>query len=303
MAQQRTLAAGVELKGIGVDTGSPGWVQLLPAGPDHGLWAETAAGCRAPVALESVRNCVRGVSLGVGRSSVGSVEHLLAALVGTGVTNVRIVLDGPEVPFLDGSALPFVEAIRRAGLVDQPGTLPELRVRRGVLVEDGRRKVEILPAPDLVLDVKMDFGWDRIGRQHFQTALTPERFCRMVAPARAFGAPTDTHDLFGGGPQQRASLASPMVMDGNRGVSPPMRYQDEDVRHEALDLLGDLALLEYPLKAQVVACNAGHALYHQALRNLLERPECWELADPGRRSPWSVHPYSSEEDMVWLCAG
>lgn len=303
MSQQRTVASDVVFAGVGVHSGQHATVRLAPAAPDHGLQLELPGGFRIAARVEHVQRCVRGVTLGMGTRSVASVEHLLAALGGVGVTNAVIHVDGPEVPVLDGSALPFVEGIRRVGVVDQPGTMPELVVRRRISVVGDGRSVDILPAREFLLDVEVSYQSPRVGRQRYAAAVTPDRFEEFIAPARTFGFLVEACRLRSEGFCHGASLDNSLVMDGSRVLSPPLRFRDEVVRHKALDLLGDLVLLEYPLRARVVAHKAGHAMHMAALRELLARPECWELMDPGREVPWTVHPYGSEGDMAGLCAG
>ena len=303
MVRPKTVGREVSFSGVGVHSGSPAVATVAPAPPNSGLHVVTTRGAVIPVRVESVQRCRRGVTLGVGDDRVGSVEHLLAALGGLGVTNAVIRVDGPEVPVLDGSALPFVEGLNRAGLVEQPGTMPELVVRGPLRVGDHSRWVEVVPSGTLELDVEVSYDSPRVGHQRFAAVLNTDRFTAMVAPARTFAFLTEVPELRSEGFGYGGSLDNCLVLDGGRLLTPPLRFRDEVVRHKVLDLLGDLTLLEYPLRARVVAHKAGHALHVAALGELLARPELWELVEPGRLTPFTVHPYGGEWEVGNTAAG
>jgi UDP-3-O-[3-hydroxymyristoyl] N-acetylglucosamine deacetylase len=220
-----------------------------------------------------------------------TVEHLMAAVAGVGVTNLFVDLSAAEVPILDGSALPFVELVRRAGIVDQGVSLPEMLVRRAIRVGDKERWIELRAAPELFVDYLVSYDSPAVGKQRFVGAITPQRFVSAIAPARTFGFLEDVESLHRRGLGLGGSLDNCIVVDRERILSGGLRFRDEFVRHKVQDLIGDLALLEYPLRAKIVAHRAGHSLHVAAVNELLASPEAWELAEPDRLAPFTVRPY------------
>lgn len=299
MARQRTIGREVGAVGVGLHTGQHARVTLCPAWPDCGLLIHRdVPEAVIPVCLDSVAGTAWGTSLGDNRATVATAEHLLAALVGLGVNNLRIEVEGPEVPLLDGSAAPWVDLVRSAGVVDQDATLPEIIVREAVRVGDASRWVEIAPFDGLALDYAIDFPAAAARHQRFAAVVEPASFATVLAPARTFGLLSDLPGLKAAGLARGASLDSCIVLDGERVLSGPLRFPDEPARHKALDLLGDLALLEYPLRGRVTARRAGHALHHEALHALLGRPEAWALVDPDRVPALSIQPADLDDEQA-----
>lgn len=303
MSRQQTVAREVSITPVGARNGRCPAVLILPADPGRGFHVIGSGTPEIPVRVENVQRCFRGITLGVGDAAVARVEHILAALTGLGVTNATIRVDGSHVPPVDGAALPFVQGILDAGLVEQPGTLPEMVVRKPVSAVGRDCRVDILPGPESWLEVEVHVESLRLGSQSFVGAMTPERFASAVAPTRVPGSLSGTRGL---GPDECRGGATRIgaSLPASDPVCPPCRWpREEAVQHGVLDLLGGLALLEYPLRGRVVAQRVGHGTIVAALRRLLARPECWELVDPERQTAWTVHPYSGEQAMVALGAG
>jgi UDP-3-O-[3-hydroxymyristoyl] N-acetylglucosamine deacetylase len=260
--QDWTLAAPVERCGIGLHSGGMAKVRLAPsARPGYWLgWLDRpAAGLRrlSPDQVCETRLCT---ALQLGDRRLATVEHLLAALAGTGVSQAELWLEGSEVPLLDGSALPWVEAIAEAGLVPlgrRPAigmTAPSLTLRQG------ESFVVALAADERRLGAAIEFDQPAIGRQVFSLLLTPERFVREIAPARTFGFRDQVEQLRAAGLIRGGALDNALVCDGADWLNPPLRFADEPVRHKLLDLIGDLALIGLP-RAQVFAYRGSHALH------------------------------------------
>jgi len=275
---QATIAKSVEVSGTGLHSGEPATVRLEPAlgtGRDMGNYD----GVEFPVRIQSVRNDIRATVLGVpdwDGGQVATVEHLLAALVGMEIGHVFIGVEGGEVPVLDGSASPFVELIREAGRkpldVDRADHAP-VTLREAVEVRDGDRFVRAEPADAFGFEYGIDFDHPAIGRQSIVVdRLTPETFATELAPARTFGLLKDVDAVRAAGLARGATLENTVVFD-DVGVmnEAPLRFPDECVRHKAVDLIGDLALLDAPLHAFVTAHKAGHRLHHALVRALAER--------------------------------
>ena len=304
MAWQRTILRTASATGVGIHGGEQVALRLRPAPPGTGIvFVRNDIGISIPARAENARDLAYATTLRLRGAEARTVEHLLAAVLGTGVTNLFVDLSGAEVPILDGSALPFVELLRRAGFDEQNVTLPEMRVRRAVRVGDGERWIELRPANELAIDYLVSYDAPAVGRQRFTGAITPQRFAAELAPARTFGFLDEVPALRQRGLGLGGSLDNCIVVDRGRVLSGELRFPDEFVRHKVLDLIGDLALLEYPLRARVVAHKAGHALHVAALNELLANPEAWELVEPDRLAALSVHPYSGESEFEAALAG
>jgi UDP-3-O-[3-hydroxymyristoyl] N-acetylglucosamine deacetylase len=210
-------------------------------------------------------------ALQLGGRRLATVEHLLAALAGTGVSQAVIWVQGEEIPLLDGSALPWVEAIAEAGLVDLgPRSLPPLAGDLPVIERRGEGFVMALPAPAPQLAAAIEFPHLAIGRQLYSLTLTPERFVAEIAPARTFGFRDQVEQLRAAGLIRGGALENALVCDGDGWLNPPLRFADEPVRHKLLDLLGDLALVGLPC-AQVFAYRGSHGLHTALAARLAER--------------------------------
>jgi UDP-3-O-[3-hydroxymyristoyl] N-acetylglucosamine deacetylase len=194
---------------------------------------------------------------------LATVEHLLAALAGVGISSALLLVDGPEIPLMDGSALPWVEAIAEVGL-KQLGPRPApLALHEPITLQQGQSFATALPSDQLRLAAAIEFPQAAIGRQLFSLALTPQAFVEQIAPARTFGFKQQVEQLLAAGLIKGGALDNALVCDGEGWVNPPLRFADEPVRHKLLDLLGDLALAGLP-QAQVFAFRGSHGL-HTAL--------------------------------------
>lgn len=266
---QKTLAGQAEVSGIGLHTGRRSRVRILPAPPDHGLLLRRTDR-RPPVDIPAraafLVGSERCTALGAGGASVLTVEHLLAALAGLEVDNALVEVEGDEVPGVDGSARPFVEAILGVGLAEQAALRRVRRLMRAVWVADEGRLVMAMPAQQF--SVAFAFVSDHPGLedQYAEFSLDPETFVRELAGARTVAFRTEVEEL------RRRGLglgARPdgVVLVGPGGVENPLRYPDEVVRHKILDVVGDLALVG-PLSARILAVRSGHRLTHELARRI-----------------------------------
>jgi UDP-3-O-[3-hydroxymyristoyl] N-acetylglucosamine deacetylase len=301
---QKTIRSSVSTSGVGIHGGEQVNLRLRPAPPGTGIvFVRKDLGISIPARAENTRDQAYATSLHLRGAEARTVEHLMAALSGLGVTNVYVDIDRAEVPILDGSALPFVQMLRQAGLLEQGVSIPEMLVRKPIFVGDQERWIEVRPAPEFAVDYRVAYDSPAVGRQRFVSALTPQRFATAIAPARTFGFLSDVPALKKQGFARGGTLANCVVVDRNRVLSGELRFRDEFVRHKVLDLVGDLALLEYPLRAQVVAYKAGHALHVAAVSELLAHPEAWELVEPERVASLTVRPYMGELESETALAG
>ncbi len=278
---QTTLGRSVRLDGSGVHANRPVRMVLHPAEPGHGVVFHRVDLLREP-AIEARWNRVTASEWrtrlgGPDAASVDSVEHVLAALAGLGVDNVRIELDGPEAPILDGSAQPFVEAVDEAGIVSQPAPRRVIAVRAPVRVAMGSAFAELAPGEDgLTLDVAIDYPDPAIGQQRRVTALDPLIFRGNVARARTFGFVRDVERMWRAGFARGSSLDNSVAIAESRVLNAGgLRFPDEFVRHKTLDAIGDLALAGAPLLGRFRSFRGGHRLNHAVLRALFANPSAW----------------------------
>lgn len=257
--RHRTLARPVQLTGVGLHTGKPCTVQVLPRHAPG--WVLRAGEAVAELGLAAVESSHRSTRV----AGVMTVEHLLAALWVAGVSAAELVVEGGEVPAMDGSALPFWRAIRRVGTEELESERPLLQVAELRWVRDGDRLCAALPYPGLRVTYVVRLR-DRPA-QAVDLEVDERTFERELAPARTWGYADEAEVLWGQGLALGASESNTLVLEGGGYRNRP-RYEDEPVRHKALDLLGDLALLGAELRAHLVAVGAGHGL-HLALARAL----------------------------------
>jgi UDP-3-O-[3-hydroxymyristoyl] N-acetylglucosamine deacetylase len=276
MPVQKTLSRGFELSGVGVHSGKPVHLAVLPRAEGGLVFRRTDLdGLEIPLAggrLEARHS----TAIVAEKFRVTTIEHLLAALFAFGVRHAVIALDADEVPILDGSALPFVRAIEAAGTRALIAPAAGLRIVRPFAVEeDGASIVVEPPSAEDTLDLSygIEYAHPAIGMQALSMTFDPEAFARDVAPARTFGFLHDVETLRARGLAFGASYENTVVLDADRVVSGPLRFPDEFVRHKLLDLTGDLALLGRPLAGRFTAHKAGHRLHLEVVRFLLAHPE------------------------------
>jgi UDP-3-O-[3-hydroxymyristoyl] N-acetylglucosamine deacetylase len=262
MQHQHTLRDVLEFEGVGLHTGAAVRLTLRPQPAGSGLRFRLAGGVTFPALAEFVVETRRATVLGSGEGRVSTVEHLLSALSAMGVDNVAIDVDGPEIPVLDGSAAAFAEAIAKIGCVDQHAARPVLRVEDPLFFRDGDATLAVLPADGFRITFAVDFPAP-IGSQVLDIVVEPDSFIREIAPARTFGYLRDVEALVAAGLARGGTLDNALVF-GPDGPLTPLRWPNEVVRHKALDLIGDFALLGAWPQCQVVAFKSGHRLHAQA---------------------------------------
>lgn len=211
-----------------------------------------------PARLDAVALGDRRTSLRVGAERVETVEHLMAAIYAGGIDDLAIVVDGPEVPILDGSFAPFVDLLAKAGCAETPGNAAELRLSRCVEVEEGDARYTVEPGEGLVVDLTLDYAEPVIGRQRSSWVITAETFAREIAPARTFGFLAEVEPLRERGLLAGASESAAIVLSPVAVLNTTLRWPDEFARHKVGDLVGDLALLGTRLNLRVVAERPSH---------------------------------------------
>jgi UDP-3-O-[3-hydroxymyristoyl] N-acetylglucosamine deacetylase len=250
---------------VGLHSGAVARVRLQPSDqPGYRVgWLERPAEPLQRLAPEQVCDTRLCTALQLHGGRLATVEHLLAALAGCGVSRAEILVEGGEIPLLDGSALPWVEAIGEAGLQELGERPPVPLPAEPLLLRHGLSFIALTPADQLRLAAAVEYPQAAIGRQLYSLDLTPDSFVREIAPARTFGFREQVEQLRAAGLIQGGALDNALVCDGAQWLNPPLRFADEPVRHKLLDLLGDLALVGLP-RAQVFAYRGSHGL-HTAL--------------------------------------
>ncbi len=266
MPARTTLARAVSTDGVGLHSGKPCFIELTPAPSGQGrVFAPDGAPCVTAVARHVVR-WERCVALGNSAGSVYTVEHLLSALHGMGVHDVRIRVVGPEVPAMDGSALGFVRLIEDAGLRAH-GRLRRYHLRSAVWVQEDGRLLIALPASEFRISCVVDYPHPYLRRQFVSFRIDPETFRAEIAPARTFCFEEDIKELRAAGLGLGGSEKNALVI-GARGYTSALVFPDEVVRHKVLDLVGDLSLVGAPFWAHIVAVRPGHRLNIRLAREL-----------------------------------
>lgn len=287
---QHTLKTSAIFEGFGLHGGQPVRMCVKPAPADHGIvfkrMDEAPARALIPARWDAVvpsRLCtLLANDAGV---SVSTVEHVMAALAGCAIHNALIEIDGPEVPILDGSAVPFVEGFLAAGIAVQNGALRAIRVLVPVEVRDGDAVARLEPADMLEMDFQIDFDDAAIGHQSKRLNLSNGAFVRELSDSRTFCRQTDVDTMRAHGLALGGTLENAVVFEGDRVLSPGgLRHADEPVRHKMLDAIGDLYLAGAPILGHYTGIRAGHALTNRLLRALFARPDAWEAVEAGEQT-------------------
>lgn len=280
-----TLARSVSVEGIGLHSGQPTLVTLVPAPPETGrvfVRTDLPGEPAIPALWPHVSSTHRATSLCKDNAGVSTVEHLLAALVGLGIDNVRIETTAEELPALDGSATPWVAALDAAGRQDQPGPTTVLAPTSPIRITQGNRSLVLDPATVCSLRVQVDFDHPDVGVQELDLPLDESSFRNELAWARTFGFEQELEHLRAQNLVRGASLENAVVY-GKQGVLNPegLRSPDEVVRHKALDLVGDLALLGQPILGRLTAIRPGHGMAIALVRALAQSNSSRPGSNPG----------------------
>jgi UDP-3-O-[3-hydroxymyristoyl] N-acetylglucosamine deacetylase len=285
--KQTTLRNQAVISGIGVHSGLPATLTLLPADANTGIvFVRTG---RDGQSDREIRADVRAVTATEFATVLGdaagplcsTTEHVLAALSGLGVDNAIIEIDGAEVPIMDGSAAPFVAAIDQVGVTTLAAPRRYIQVLKPVRVATGEAYGELRPyGRGFRVEVEIDFNHPLIRRQAVALDIEPDSFRRELARARTFGFMRDVAKLWSSGFALGASFDNTLVITEDRVLNPEgLRFADEFVRHKALDAIGDLALAGAPLLGAYRSMRGGHKLNHAVLSSLMADRSAWTVVE------------------------
>ncbi len=281
MRFETTVQRVVETSGVGLHHGVPVSVRILPAPAGTGIVFLRTDLDRFPVPAiwRNVARVSYATSLMRQSVLISTTEHLLSVLYSMGIDNAWIEIDNLEVPILDGSGRPWAELLGRAGIRTYRRRKRYLCVRRPVTIENGDKRISILPADRFLLTCDVFYDHPLIGRQCLELEVTPERYAREIAPARTFGFEADLETMRQMGLIRGASLDNAICFSGGGEVQNPggLRFADECCRHKALDLIGDLALIGRPLLGHVIAERAGHAMHAALVAKIMSDASLYEI--------------------------
>ena len=282
----------MEFSGVGLHSGAPVTMRLLPAPGGSGIVFRRTDldNFEIPANGRNVAKVSYATSLMRQGVLISTTEHLLSALVGTGVDNVIVELDNLELPILDGSAQPYVEAFERVGIKAQRRQREYIRVLRPVEVREGDKFIGLYPGSGYRIEYTIDFPAP-IGQQSASVDLATSNYGASIAPARTFGYKADEKRLRDMGLIRGAGPENAIILGNNGPENGPLRFPDEYVRHKVLDLIGDLALAGRRIEGHVVAERAGHAMHTALVSRLMKDRSAWELA----RMPVSAAERATEE--------
>ena len=274
------MQRAVEATGIGLHSGVPVQIRILPAPVSTGIvfLRTDLDNFPIPASWRHVARVSYATSLMRQGVLLSTTEHLLSVFYSMGIDNAYVEIDNLEVPILDGSGQPFVELIERAGIREYRRKRRYLRIRRPVSVEDRGKRISILPAESFRLTCEIDFPHPLVGRQSLELEVTPERYAAEIAPARTFGFEYELDQMRNMGLIRGASLENAVCFTREGVLNPGgLRAADECCRHKALDLIGDLALLGRPLLGHVIAERAGHAMHTALVARIMSDPSLYEI--------------------------
>lgn len=283
MLRQRTLGQPVSATGVGLHSGESVELTLLPAPANAGVVFRRVDLCpvvEIPARASAVTDTTLCTCLQADGQRVATVEHLLGALAGLGIDNVYADVTAAEVPIMDGSAGPFVQMLGRAGVSEQDAPKRFVRIKRQVSVEQGDRTARFIPFEGCKISFTVDFDLPVVrGRNaHVDLDFSRRSFVEEISRARTFGFVKDVEQLHARGLALGGSLENAVLLDDNAVLNPGgLRFDDELVKHKALDALGDLYLLGAALIGEFRAYKSGHRLNHALVKALLAEPGAWEL--------------------------
>jgi UDP-3-O-[3-hydroxymyristoyl] N-acetylglucosamine deacetylase len=278
MSYRRTLKREVACTGIGLHSGRPVRLRLKPATAGYGIrFVRCDVGVEIPADLASLTRLDHATTLARGGVTIETVEHLLSALQALGVDDVRVEVDGPEVPILDGSAAPFVILIHEAGLKPLAAPRRYLKVLRPVEVVRGMKSARLSPDDHFRVSYTIGFDHPLLRHQAFSLRVTSQSYVDGIAAARTFGFLRDVETLRRNGLALGGSLDNAIVIGESGVLNNKLRFEDEFVRHKILDAIGDLALLGHPVLGHLEGVRAGHALHAELTQKLMRTEGAWAL--------------------------
>lgn len=288
---QHTVTKAATLNGVGVHSGAPARLVIKPAPANHGIVFIRSdikdRDNRIPARWDLVadaRLCT--VLKNEDGASVSTVEHVMSALAVLGIDNAILEINGPEVPIMDGSAAPFVDAIDAVGRMPLGATRKVIRLLKPVRIKDGDKSIVLMPAAEALYSFDIEFKSAVIGRQTYSHTVNETTYRREIAACRTFGFLAEVEALRAAGLGRGGSLDNAIIVDGDRVMNPGgLRSPTEFVRHKILDAIGDIALAGLPIMAHYHGVKAGHALNNRILHALFADPTAYTVVSLALPTP------------------
>ncbi len=290
---QHTLERAVSAAGIGLHTGERVYLKINPSPANTGICfvrSDLRPEEVIPARSDYIIDTNFATTIGTKTGSISTIEHLMAALLGAGIDNALIEVNGPEVPAMDGSAAPFLSLFQKAGLKTQAEPRRYIEILEPISIARGDRSLVIEPCKNFRVSFEIEFEHPLIARQSFSGKITQQTFKRHISKARTFGFLRELEFLKKNGLARGGSLQNAIVLGDNSVFNDGgLRFSDEFVRHKVLDLIGDLYLLGAPVLGKVRAIKSGHGLHHLLVQKILDHPCAWQFVEQGEGT-WRV-PY------------
>src|SRR3954451_20352045 len=281
MNLQRTLRRSVSCAGIGLHSGKKVTLSMRPAAAGTGIQFRRAdlGGLEVPATVQHVGGINYATGLTRGAVHIDTVEHLLSALVSLGIDNVVVEWNSPEVPIMDGSAAPFVYLIHEAGVKTQSAPRKYMKVLRPITMTRGDKRIALYPSDHFKVTYSIAYDHPLLRHQSRTIRLSEEAFVDEIAPARTFTFLKEVEMLRQQGLALGGSLENAVVIGDTGVLNNGLRFDDEFVRHKILDVIGDMALVGYPIIGHLVAHRGGHALHTAFAAQVVEESDAWTLVD------------------------
>jgi UDP-3-O-[3-hydroxymyristoyl] N-acetylglucosamine deacetylase/3-hydroxyacyl-[acyl-carrier-protein] dehydratase len=282
MERQRTINRELSIKGVGLHTANKVCLTFRPAPPDSGvnfIRTDLAGNPKILVSLENLLpldKSARRTSICFDNIEIHTVEHLLAALAGLSIDNLYILIDGNEVPGLDGSAKGFMEALLEAGISEQDREKKYFSLREPVSVEEGDAFIIALPYSNFRISYTLNYNHPLLKAQYLDLVITPDTFKKEIAEARTFCLEEEISDILSLGLGKGANYENTLVLGKDGIIKNKLRFEDEFTRHKILDLIGDLGLLGFCVNMHIVANKSGHALNIKLLKKIYQQKKRYE---------------------------
>lgn len=299
--RQQTIRRPTAISGVGIHTGKETNLRILPAPVGSGIrFRRTDAGSvEVRADLKDVSSLELATTLGRDDVTVSTVEHLLAAVYALGIDNLVVEMDGPEVPILDGSAMPYLLLLQAAGIRRQNADRRIVAMTSVIEFKRGDKWLRASPYPGLRLDYTIDFPGCAVGRQRLQMEVDRASFERDLAPARTFCRQVDVEKMQRAGLGLGGSVDNCIVFDDKGAVNTDLRFADEPVRHKALDAIGDFTLLGAPIWGHFEILRGGHLLHYELLKELVANPQCWTWMVGEELPPQADLPLDPKQPPAW----
>ncbi len=291
---QHTLKKSVSCNGIGLHSGDTVKLTIKPASVNSGIRfyrTDLDDTNGIPALMNKVVDTRLATTIADKEMYVSTTEHLMAALKGYGIDNADIELDGAEVPIMDGSAGPFMLLLQRAGLKKQKAMRKVLRITKEIVFTSGDSEIRVLPYNGCKISGEINFADTFIKKQTYTLDFNSERFTNEISEARTFGYVEQVEELWENGLAQGGNLDNVIAIHWDKNSilnESGLRFADEFIRHKVLDLIGDLALLGYPILGHVVASRCGHTQHLGFMKVLAAASDCWEIVEMKKNGSHSV---------------